>query len=127
MKLTVPQLKSETIHNGIETESAIADRVRRHVIEAVRETACQHGALKAIVFGSFARNTATRHSDVDAVFIENTNRRFIDRLDRYMRDVYNRTGLATDVLVYTPKEFLAISNRPFIQRILKEGIVAYER
>ena len=48
-------------------------------------------------------------------------------LDRYMRGVYDRTGLATDVLVYTPAEFSAMSNRPFIQQILKEGIVAYER
>ncbi len=101
--------------------------VRKRVFQAVRETASQQGALKAIVFGSFARNTATRHSDVDVVFIENTDRRFIERLDRYMRGVYDRTGLATDVLVYTPAEISAMSNRPFIKQILREGIVAYER
>ncbi len=100
--------------------------LRSRVIQAVRETAYQQGAHKAIVFGSFARGTATRHSDVDAVFIEDTGRRFIDRPDRYLRGIYDRTGLATDALVYTPAEFSAMADRPFMQRILKEGIVAYE-
>ncbi len=45
---------------------------RDRALLAVRETAREQGASKAIVFGSFARDTATRHSDLDAVFVAET-------------------------------------------------------
>jgi predicted nucleotidyltransferase len=97
------------------------------VLQAVHDTAVQCGALKAILFGSFARQTATRHSDVDAVFVENTNRRFIERLGRYMDGIYERLGIPAEVFVYTPAEFDAMADQPFMKRVLREGIVAYER
>ena len=100
---------------------------RETVLQAVREVAEHYGAFKAIVFGSFARNTMTRHSDIDAIFIEETNRRFIERLDRYMGGIYDRLGIPADVLVYTPQEFDAMSDRSFMKRVLREGIVVYER
>lgn len=100
---------------------------REQVLEAVRETAVQNGAIKAILFGSFARDSATRHSDVDAVFVEETERRFLDRLDRYMRGIYDRTGIPAEVFVYNPKEFSDMADQPFLKRVLAEGVVAYER
>lgn len=96
-------------------------------MKAVRDTAEQCGATKAIVFGSFARDAATRHSDVDAVFVEKTDRRFIERLDRYMNGIYERTGIPAEVFVYTPEEFADMADGPFMKRVLREGVVAYER
>jgi predicted nucleotidyltransferase len=101
--------------------------IRDKVLQAIRDTAQEQGALKAILFGSFARNTATRHSDVDAVFVEETHLRFVERLDRYLNGIYRRLGIATDVLVYTPEEFKTMADKPFMKRILREGVVAYER
>ena len=100
---------------------------RDRVLRAVRDTALQCGALKAIVFGSFARDSATRHSDVDAVFVETTDRRFIERLDRYMNGIYDRVGIPAEVFVYTPEEFARMADGPFMKRVLREGVVAYER
>ena len=100
---------------------------RDRVFRAVRDTAAQHGALKAIVFGSFARGSATRHSDVDAVFVEQTSLRFLERLDRYMNGIYDRVGIPAEVFVYTPEEFAAMAEHPFMKRVLQEGVVAYER
>jgi uncharacterized protein len=99
---------------------------QQRVLQAVRDTAIQCGARKAILFGSFARGTATRRSDVDAVFVEDTGERFLDRLDRYMRGIYDRLGIPAEVFVYTPAEFDRMSDQPFMRRVLKEGIVAYE-
>jgi predicted nucleotidyltransferase len=95
-------------------------------MRAVRDTAVQCGALKAIVFGSFARGSATRHSDVDAVFVEDTGKRFIERLDRYMKGIYERVGIPAEVFVYTPDEFARMADQPFLKRVLREGVVAYE-
>lgn len=99
---------------------------QERILRAVRDAAVQFGAQKAIVFGSFARGTATRHSDVDAVFVEDTGKRFFDRLDRYMKSIYDRVGVPADVFVYTPDEFVRMADQPFMKRVLKEGIVAYE-
>jgi len=100
---------------------------RDQVIKAVHETAKACGAEKAILFGSFARGTATRHSDVDAVFVETTDQRFIERLDRYMAGIYDRLGIPAEVFVYTPEEFANMRDQPFMKRILNEGVPVYER
>ena len=102
-------------------------KTREEVIRAVRDTAEQYGALKAILFGSFARGSDSRRSDVDAVFIEDTSERFIERLDRYMNGIYDRVGIPAEVFVYTPSEFAAMAERPFMKRVLEEGRVVYER
>lgn len=95
--------------------------------EAIRETAFTLGARKAIIFGSFARGTQSRRSDVDVVFVKTTSERFVERPDAYMKMLHERIhGRAVDVLVYTPEELDTIRERPFIARILREGKVVYE-
>ena len=101
--------------------------VRENIIRAVADTARHCGATKAILFGSHARGTATRHSDVDAVFIAETAARFIDRLGPYMKGIYERTGIPAEVLVYTPREFARMQSGKFMKRVLQEGITVYER
>jgi uncharacterized protein len=39
----------------------------------------EHKIQKAILFGSLARNEASRHSDVDLILIQDTELRFLDR------------------------------------------------
>ncbi|MFO7875135.1 MAG: nucleotidyltransferase domain-containing protein [Desulfovermiculus sp.] len=83
-------------------------------------------AIRAVLFGSWARGTQTRHSDIDLLIVSETHKRWLDR-DRDFADIYRlfpKQGV--DLLIYTPEELEEIAHRPFIQRILREGKVVYE-
>jgi predicted nucleotidyltransferase len=86
----------------------------------------KQGVLKAVVFGSFARKTESRKSDLDLMIIVETNKRFFDRYESFNEIFDLIRGPAIDMLIYTPEEFKSISHRDFIQRILKEGSTIYE-
>jgi predicted nucleotidyltransferase len=87
----------------------------------------KRNVLKAIVFGSWARGTNTRRSDLDLAVVLETERAFLDRRQDLcgIEDVLD--GLHPELLIYAPGELEAISHRPFIRRVLSEGITIYER
>lgn len=87
----------------------------------------EHKIKKAILFGSLARNDASRHSDIDLILVKSTSLRFLDRYDEVLA-AFSRTlpEWDVDLLIYTPAELDRISNRPFIKQALKEGKVLYE-
>jgi predicted nucleotidyltransferase len=79
------------------------------------------------VFGSVARRTAERRSDVDLLIVKKTDARSLDRYEEF-GDIYSalaRWGL--ELLVYTPEELARNSDRPFVKTILTEGVTMYER
>lgn len=86
-----------------------------------------HGVLKAIVFGSYARGTATRRSDLDLALVLDTDRRYFERYDQVVGIHAVIPGLPLEMLIYKPGEMEAISHRRFVRRILDEGVVIYER
>ena len=86
----------------------------------------KQGVQKAVVFGSFARKTESRKSDLDLMIIVETSQRFFDRYESFNEIFELVRGPAIDMLIYTPEEFSQISHRPFIQSILKEGSIIYE-
>ncbi len=99
------------------------------VVSSIIAVAREIGATRAILFGSFARGTNDRRSDVDVVFVQHTNERFVERPARALRLLYERIrGRAIDVLIYTPSEFedMKISGNRFIERVVAEGKVLYE-
>lgn len=98
------------------------ETIRREVAELAR----LNGAEKAILFGSYARGTATERSDVDLVFIERTELPFLSRLDRYFDPLADRLQAGVETFVYTPEEFESMSGQGFIGQILREGVVLYE-
>jgi predicted nucleotidyltransferase len=100
---------------------------RQAILSAVRDAAIRCGAQKAVLFGSWARDTATRRSDIDAVFVEETPERYLNRLDKYLDCLWESLGKSCDVFVYTPAEFARMARKPFGRRVLREGVVAYER
>jgi predicted nucleotidyltransferase len=87
----------------------------------------QHKVKKAILFGSLARNEASRHSDIDIILIQNTSLRFLDRYKGIL-SAFSRAlpEWDVDLLIYTPAELEKISGRPFIKQALKEGKILYE-
>jgi predicted nucleotidyltransferase len=82
---------------------------------------------KAIIFGSVARGTYTRRSDIDLILIQETDKRYFERFEGLLEALYEAiTGRDIEVFIYTPEEFSNISHRKFIQRALREGKVIYE-
>ena len=82
---------------------------------------------KAILFGSLARNEASRHSDVDLILVQKTNLRFLDRYDGLLASFSQALSeWDVDIFIYTPEELAKISHRRFIQQALEEGKVLYE-
>ena len=76
---------------------------------------------RAYIFGSFAKGTQTRKSDLDLMIITETDKRFFDRYGDYERIQQILTDRSVDMLIYTSDEISNISHRVFIKRILEEG------
>lgn len=93
----------------------------------VGDLARERGALKAIIFGSLARGTATSRSDVDILIVEETDLPYLRRIDRYFDPLVDRLDRTVEVLVYTPGELERRADLPFVKKALAEGVVAYER
>ena len=84
------------------------------------------GVQKAVVFGSFARKTESRKSDLDLLIIVESNKRFFERYESFNEIFDLIQGPAIDMLIYTPEELKNISHRVFIKRILSVGSTIYE-
>jgi predicted nucleotidyltransferase len=83
-------------------------------------------AVRAYLFGSFSRGTATRKSDIDILIVKDTDRRFLDRFDEFDGVYTLLDDYAVDLLVYTPDEFESNKDNHFLKRVLTEGILVYE-
>jgi predicted nucleotidyltransferase len=87
----------------------------------------KYGVLRAILFGSLARGDASRRSDIDLIAVQDTDRRFLDRYEGFLREVVEASpGRDVDLLVYTPEELARMAQRPWIATVLKEGRTIYE-
>ncbi|MDE2716539.1 MAG: nucleotidyltransferase domain-containing protein [Chloroflexota bacterium] len=84
-------------------------------------------AKRAIVFGSYARGQADRHSDLDLIIVADTSADWFDRYSAFP-GVYNIWRGGIDMLIYTPKELeeMLASRRAFIEDALQEGVTIYE-
>jgi len=97
------------------------------IIEASKPVFRKYGIRKVILFGSFARERQSRRSDVDLILIQETDKRYLDRFEGILSDLYKSIrGRDLEVFIYTPEEFENIAHRKFIQRAVREGKVIYE-
>ena len=85
-----------------------------------------HGITRAIVLGSYARGTQTRKSDLDLVIVMDTRKRFLDRYEDVKGIHDHLPDIHVEMLIYTEDELRAIAHRPFMRRILREGVVIHE-
>lgn len=87
----------------------------------------RNNVSKVVLFGSAARDTETRRSDIDMMIVMDTEKRFFDRYDEF-DDIYKVIkGKSIDLLIYTEQELENILHRRFIRNILSEGKVIYEQ
>ena len=100
--------------------------------EEIRKLATQigiaFGAESVILFGSHARGTEEKDSDVDLLIIAESS---LPRFKR-SREIYRTIHpypFAVDLVVYTPEEIERGKRTPvsFVSRILQEGEVLYDR
>jgi predicted nucleotidyltransferase len=93
------------------------------IIEALKA----YNPEKIILFGSSARGEQDEYSDIDLVIIKKTQDRFLQRLKRVTLLI--REPIPVDLFVYTPEEFAQMleDENPFVQIVIKEGRVIYEK
>jgi predicted nucleotidyltransferase len=96
-------------------------------IDRIVESLMAYQPEKIILFGSVARGDADEYSDIDLIVIKKSDKRFVERLVEIMAYL-PREVVRADVLVYTPEEFQAMQEQgnPFMEQVLKDGIVLYE-
>jgi len=95
--------------------------------DAVAAVAVTNGASLAVLFGSYARGAATRHSDVDALLVEQTDLPFLKRLDRHLGPLVDRLAAPVEGMVYTAAEFGGMKGAGFVKRAMEEGGGLHER
>ncbi len=81
---------------------------------------------RVILFGSRARGTQNRSSDIDLIIICDTDEPFFRRHKDFI-DLYLLVEEELDLLIYTPSEWESMQERLFFKRLLEEGRVLYER
>lgn len=83
------------------------------------------GVTHVGVFGSYARGRRDLLTDLDLLIIMDTSMGFVERL----RFLYTHLSLPVDVdlLCYSPQEFQALKGQRFLQHVLQEERVLYEK
>ena len=85
-------------------------------------------AERAILFGSYARGEATERSDVDIMFVAESDLPRFKR-SRVLYKLLTPYPFAMDLVVYTPQEIEkgGKSSVSFVSNVLKEGKTLYVR
>ncbi|PSB13041.1 nucleotidyltransferase domain-containing protein [filamentous cyanobacterium CCP2] len=81
---------------------------------------------RIVLFGSWARGTASRRSDIDLFIVWNTDQPPLARMGQIL-SLLQDAPLPVEVIVYTLDELEQRCYSPFIRRVLTEGKVLYER
>lgn len=83
---------------------------------------------KIILFGSYAKGTATVRSDIDLLVIKDTDEPFRIR-GRLLKQVFFQSIIPIDLLIYTNEEIGEFKNHPysFISSVLNTGIEVYSK
>jgi len=82
------------------------------------------GVRRVSLFGSYARGRADLFTDLDVLVVRETDEPFVSR----HRSLYRALALPVDLdlICYTPEEFEALRDRPFLREVLREEVVLYE-
>lgn len=78
------------------------------------------------MFGSHARGTQDKKSDIDLIIVCDTEEPFFRRHREFL-ELYRIFQEELDLLIYTPSEWERIKERFFFKKVLEEGKIIYER
>ncbi len=84
---------------------------------------------KVYLFGSYARNTASKDSDVDLFIVKSTDSRKIDRSVEVRNAIKHYPLVGLDIIVYTPEE-LVLAQKDTVnigKEAVTNGKLLYER
>ena len=99
-------------HGRIEPASPPTPLSQAEVCHRLRQLVGTHGIKRFILFGSFARGTQTRDSDVDLIVLTSSTRRFLDRYTELLPLLHRALRPhAVEPLIYTEAEYEALRCR----------------
>lgn len=103
------------------------ERLDRALAAVIDQIVQELDPERIIVFGSMARGDIHADSDLDLLIVKETDQPFLQRIDEVLAVL--RTDVPVEPLVYTSAELerLREEGRDFIETILEEGRVVYER
>ena len=106
------------------TQSITLEQIRDALEPALKKA----GAVKAVVFGSYARGDADAESDLDLMVIVDTDLPFLERWD-VIPGLRSESPIeAMDVLAYTPEEVRRMMEKGsvLLPVVLEEGVTIYD-
>lgn len=98
------------------------DAAPQRIIERLSDV---KGVQRVSLFGSYARGRRDLFTDLDVLVVWATGKPFLERLE-FLYSVLH-VGVDMDVICYTPAEFEAMKDRPFLRRALVEEVVLFEK
>jgi predicted nucleotidyltransferase len=101
---------------------------RREIERVATQIGIAADAESVILFGSHAKGTAHKDSDVDLLIIAPSQLPRFKR-SRMLYKLFRPYPFAMDLIVYTPQEIEKGKQSPvsFVSRVLREGEVVYAR
>ncbi len=108
------------LHGGVMLSNAEIDRLIQRVVESARPE-------KVIIFGSYAKGTATAASDLDILVVVDSELPMSLRAAHLMPPP-SPSWISVDVHVYTPEEVEEYGNEPFsfVHSVLATGRTVYD-
>ena len=78
-------------------------------------------SISIVLFGSYAKGTATKESDIDILLISKTK----TGIDKTTKDVYAKYGKEINAVVMASKDFKRQKDRALIKEVIKDHYVLY--
>jgi predicted nucleotidyltransferase len=99
---------------------------KREIDTLIEQIVARIQPQRIIIFGSYAKGTATIKSDLDLFIIKETKLPMRNRADN-LTPIFSNYLIPLDVHVYTPEEVEAYGREPlaFVSNVLKFGKVVY--
>lgn len=111
--------------NLVEKRKLYVKKLEESLDKLVRTLSPLPEVERIILFGSYSRGRRDLLTDLDVLVVMRTELPFLERL----KTLYQMLVLPVDadILCYTPEEFEALKDGPFLREALEEGIVLYEK
>ncbi|MCL5774418.1 MAG: nucleotidyltransferase domain-containing protein [Firmicutes bacterium] len=110
----------------LQTQRTVRKKQLEHALEGIIQQLKELGALRIIVFGSFASGVIKRWSDLDILAIMPSTR---DGKE-WFREIHDKvdTEVPADILPFTEEELKTkIETSSFIRHAVKTGRVIYDK